>query len=577
MNKKELLANVPPTEPNKQEVVANVFTADKQPVLELTWIDTVSVEPHLVRHFVWEGHYYTYRGKRAYSDPKWTKEQFETALFGLGYCRYGTTSDNKAEAAIKLFLKEIKANTQYIGAYERSINYEKQNKADERKQKRITERVNEITPPLPPGFTQWAKKQKGEYVYLLQWNGHKTVDRRFELDHVGDSTRITEYVRGYSYTAGQSWDEWYYGQYNGRYGKQQTFWDKKRDYGACDRKGRLYPHTLSDIPWESQNAYRAIREDALNGVQTNYGFTFRKYQTDDRAERIVKSGYPMLAKLWREGKIHFFDVHPRDGVEKMLDITKARYKYLRSINAGLQTIYAAELGSNRPYFTDKEIAMINKIPGERRKRELVSTAYQKRLPIGHLITLLGKESPDGIVTYRDYLSLASTRGEDIHDEIIYRNKKWREYHDRHVAELEKIKADRRKKEVDQMYRKIHTKAAVNRKRFGWETEGFVMMVPKRASDIVTEGRLQHHCVGSSDTYIDKMNRGETFIVFLRKEEAPETPYYTIEAKPDGTIVQAYAAYDRKPDWDKVNKILNKWKKEVRKRAKEGKGGSKCLR
>lgn len=568
MKKKDLLANVPPKEPNKKEVVANIFKVGKMPVLELTWIDTVSMEPHLIRHFVWEGHYLTYRGERANEEAAWTREQYETALCGQPY-RYGTTSDNETGPVIQEFLKKIGAQTSWMSSYERWINLERQNKADSRKQKRITQRVSEITPPLPPGFIQWAKKQSARYVYLLQNYKNRTIDRRFELDRRDGETIITEFVRGLSYTPGQAWDEYYYGERYGRYGKAQTFWDKKCWNAICDRTGLLYPGTLHEITWESEIAYRAIKEEAASGTEMNYGANFRRYQVDRRAEKIVKSGYRELITLWRRGAISLFDVKPKEGINEMLDITKGRYRLLRKMNAGQAVILAAQEGTReRPYYSDKELMMLHKVPGEKRRREIEMTARSKRLPLAHLIKLLKAEDPSEISKYRDYLDMARALGENIHDEIVYRNKRWKEYHDRHIAELEKIKDDKRKKEVDYKYRRIRKEAAVNRKRFGWMTKGFVMVVPELASDIVTEGRLQHHCVGSGDRYIKAMNEGESYIVFLRKEEEKETPYYTIEAKEDGTILQAYAAYDRKPDWDTVKKVLDKWKREVRKRLKE---------
>ena len=94
------------------------------------------------------------------------------------------------------------------------------------------------------------------------------------------------------------------------------------------------------------------------------------------------------------------------------------------------------------------------------------------------------------------------------------------------------------------------------------------VVPGKASEIVLEGQKQHHCVGASDTYMDRMNSGQTFILFLRKKEEADIPYYTIEAKYDGDILQAYSAYDKKPDWNEVDKVLKKWKTEMKKRVKE---------
>ena len=77
----------------------------------------------------------------------------------------------------------------------------------------------------------------------------------------------------------------------------------------------------------------------------------------------------------------------------------------------------------------------------------------------------------------------------------------------------------------------------------------------------------------------RMATRESWIVFLRTKDNPETPYYTIELD-KSRIRQAYSAYDRKPDYEIVEKILNKWMKSVKKNfakvEKEETAGQKAL-
>ena len=61
-----------------------------------------------------------------------------------------------------------------------------------------------------------------------------------------------------------------------------------------------------------------------------------------------------------------------------------------------------------------------------------------------------------------------------------------------------------------------------------------------------------------------MDEGISFIVFMRKKKEPAKSYYTVEIK-DTKILQAYAAYDRQPNYQSVKKELNKWKQEIEKR------------
>ena len=67
-----------------------------------------------------------------------------------------------------------------------------------------------------------------------------------------------------------------------------------------------------------------------------------------------------------------------------------------------------------------------------------------------------------------------------------------------------------------------------------------------------------------------MNKGETFILFLRRADAPETPYYTLEVEYDGKIRQSYGAYDRKPDWPTVEPILKSFTRQIGKRTEKEK-------
>ena len=94
-----------------------------------------------------------------------------------------------------------------------------------------------------------------------------------------------------------------------------------------------------------------------------------------------------------------------------------------------------------------------------------------------------------------------------------------------------------------------------------------MIVPAaKCKELMTEGRTLHHCVGMNDRYMNKMAAGESWILFLRKREALDTPYYTIEIDMgNDEILQWYSEYDRKPDADRIRKILNLFRRSLEKR------------
>ena len=106
-----------------------------------------------------------------------------------------------------------------------------------------------------------------------------------------------------------------------------------------------------------------------------------------------------------------------------------------------------------------------------------------------------------------------------------------------------------------------------REKLEYIGEEYFIRVPQKIVDIVKEGNYLHHCVGSTDRYFDRIKDHETYICFLRKTAEPDTPFYTIEVEPGGTIRQHRGMFDEEPELDKVKPFLRIWQQEIRKRMK----------
>lgn len=63
--------------------------------------------------------------------------------------------------------------------------------------------------------------------------------------------------------------------------------------------------------------------------------------------------------------------------------------------------------------------------------------------------------------------------------------------------------------------------------FGWTFKNYVIEPPKSYDEVIEEGNVLDHCVGSQ-IYGDKVIKGESVILFLRKKEEIEKPFYTLE-------------------------------------------------
>jgi hypothetical protein len=106
-----------------------------------------------------------------------------------------------------------------------------------------------------------------------------------------------------------------------------------------------------------------------------------------------------------------------------------------------------------------------------------------------------------------------------------------------------------------------------KEKFEYAGEGFCIIVPVKIVDIVKEGNALHHCAGATDRYFDRIKQNETYICFLRKLSDPETPFYTIEVEPGGTIRQHRGMFDEEPEIEVVKPFLREWQKEIKRRMK----------
>ena len=187
-----------------------------------------------------------------------------------------------------------------------------------------------------------------------------------------------------------------------------------------------------------------------------------------------------------------------------------------------------------------------------------------------------KSLPGILAEYRDYLSVAERLGYDTKDEIICRTPDLKRMHDRYSEHYNQHKDQIEERNADKKYAGIKEGSEKNTKHFHYEKEGLLILVPGSASDIIREGREQHHCVGASNLYMERMQKGESYILFLRKKEEPEKPYYTLEVTWDGHVRQSYGAFDRKPDQEKIDGWLRYFSRAVKKRKEKEEAEQRVL-
>lgn len=147
----------------------------------------------------------------------------------------------------------------------------------------------------------------------------------------------------------------------------------------------------------------------------------------------------------------------------------------------------------------------------------------------------GKQKVD-LRDYLDYLDECRELGKNLSDRDVLFPTDFRKAHEHEARELVALKNFEKQEKWDK-----RRTACAARYRFGDKDGRYLVVLPEKLEDLVTEGEHMHNCVG---TYIDRLADGGSDILFVRKADHPEESYITVEVDPkNGRIRQAREKYN----------------------------------
>lgn len=148
----------------------------------------------------------------------------------------------------------------------------------------------------------------------------------------------------------------------------------------------------------------------------------------------------------------------------------------------------------------------------------------KKFDLRHFIRNLSRD-------WNDYTTWLELLHYDLTDEYYLLPPDLRKAHDRVLnIILERKEAER--KAMNELCQTVLSEMNESPIR-KMHTKSLIVRIPRNAQDLKDEGIHNHNCVG---TYVDKVARRETLILFIRKAEDPDTTYYTMEYC-NGQLVQ----------------------------------------
>ena len=147
--------------------------------------------------------------------------------------------------------------------------------------------------------------------------------------------------------------------------------------------------------------------------------------------------------------------------------------------------------------------------------------------------------------YFDYLNMMIKLNCPPTSELLAFPKDFKNAHDDAVKKFNAIKLEIK----NQSYQNF----LINLMVLEFSDNGLSVIVPKNLVEIVQEGKSLSHCVGS---YVDSVQNGKTIILFIRKTNEIDKPYYTLEYR-NKHVVQCRGR-NNKSTTPEIDKFVDDW-------------------
>ena len=258
----------------------------------------------------------------------------------------------------------------------------------------------------------------------------------------------------------------------------------------------------------------------------------KKYEEDPSIEMFGKFRIPISPILTNKAK--------KDKMFRKWLIKNAHDVRMYGVNAAVYAFEHNDTVENARRITATLREASLRIP------ELKGTCLDKH----KVIEYLGKNDIDyGL--YDDYLKAVKNLKLDLNDTKNAYPRDFNAMHD--------LRTSQHQAKIDNELKDKFEKAVSQNKWAEFEGDSYVIILPKTIADLRREGETLKHCVGKMG-YDAKMANGTSLICFLRKTEALEDPFVTIELDVKSKkIRQSYGERNSKPE-QSVTVFLEEWVK-----------------
>ena len=406
------------------------------------------------------------------------------------------------------------------------------------------------------------KGKDGETVFIRQMRIERDVSAQYE-----PFERYIEETARYAIRGNQCATWQHFRRENrmwGSYEYKTKHWDRMRNRGVYDGWYTFWDETVDEAVQGTKLQYASIR-DYLQNEQIRYPNVI-KYIMDC-------ARYPVMEFLYKKGftgivtertfgcmnKAHMSAILWQRNVLKecfrcplsYLDIMKPHLWSLGSLHTVNQLCDVLT-----PEETKK--VLDSGMDGNDLREILFYMSFQKACTYVEKQRDKKERFVDVLSLYKDYLKECVQLRYDMKDKSVLFPRSLRRAHE-HTMRLVDYEANKEK------YEKF-AKRTGKLKKLAYYSGKYMVVIPETPADLKAEGAALHHCVAR---YAEDMADGKTIIVFIRKVNAPDVPFYTLEYQ-NGVVRQcrtkSNASYENNPE---VKAFVDEWLVHIETSKKKG--------
>jgi hypothetical protein len=138
--------------------------------------------------------------------------------------------------------------------------------------------------------------------------------------------------------------------------------------------------------------------------------------------------------------------------------------------------------------------------------------------------------------YRDYYNMLIQLSDEAKRQFPTFPKNVEKYHDLMLPIFNREQAYRKEKQLAEKQERYITNVYDKAVKYNYSDDNYSIKACEKLVDLSIEGGVLQHCVGS---YVNSVSEGREYILFLRKNSEPDTPYFTVDLTPDNHVRQIH--------------------------------------